>query len=116
MSFWNHYEGRAIGKIINFLYHYCGLNIAENCTIGNHEIKYRGNLVATVSWEEFEYDGKKIDIPIFNFCDKYYMEQQDSKKVIAAIDMKEFRDQFENRADYYELARSVYGSNRIHKE
>lgn len=108
MSFWNHYEGRAIGKIINFLYHYCGLNIAENCTIGNHEIEYHGKVIATVSWEEFEYDGKKIDIPVFDFEDKFYMEQQTKKKIIAAIDMKDFMNQFENMNDYWKLVREVH--------
>jgi len=58
-SFWSHYKGQSIGRVLHFLYHYCNLHIAENVTVGDGEVRLHGDLFATYVWED--------DVPNFMF-------------------------------------------------
>ncbi len=59
MSFYNK-KGRSIGRVLHFLYHYCGLNIAETVQVGDGFVRLYGESFATFDWIE-------DDIPVFTF-------------------------------------------------
>jgi hypothetical protein len=65
MSFWN-YRGRCIGRVIHFLYHYAGMDVAEHATIGADRVEYRGKLFATYGWSD---RFGQCDVPVFEFVD-----------------------------------------------
>jgi hypothetical protein len=65
MSFWN-YRGRCIGRVIHFLYHYSGMDVAEHATIGRDRVEYRGKLFATYGWSD---RFGQCDVPVFEFVD-----------------------------------------------
>lgn len=58
-------RGKSIGRVLHFLYHYCGFNIAEHAIIGNGKVYYPGehpdNVIATYEWLS------DTDIPHFTF-------------------------------------------------
>lgn len=72
---WGSYKGKSVGRIIQFIYRYCGCHIAERIQIGNKEITYFGEPFATFEWDEKE-------IPHFTFSEKFkhFQKIQDDKK------------------------------------
>ncbi len=62
MSSWHRqYRGDNIGRVLHFLYHYCGFDVAEMATIGNDQVTYHGEVIAT-----FKFLGD-TDVPHFTF-------------------------------------------------
>lgn len=62
MSSWHrHCRGHSIGRVLHFLYHYCGFDVAEHAQIGASKVIYHGKTIATY---EFLSD---TDIPYFTF-------------------------------------------------
>lgn len=63
MSSWHRqYRGRSVGRVLHFLYHYCGFDVAEMATIGTEEVVYHGKQIATFKWIN-----ERDDIPVFTF-------------------------------------------------
>lgn len=89
MSSWHRqYRGRRLGRILHFLYHYCGFDVAERAQVGQNEITYQGKRIATF---EFLSD---TDIPYFTFLPNMsysgtdmqaYYEQNQKTKWAEAI-------------------------------
>jgi hypothetical protein len=79
MSHYSHYRGRSIGRIIHFIYSYCGYSIGSTCTVGEKIVFHeRGNALkhlADVKWSEHFGEG---DVPEFTFygSDAEYFQQQ----------------------------------------
>jgi len=67
-GFWRGYKGNSIGRGIQYLYHICGLSIAEESTWENGRVEYFGKLLATVDWSG--------GYPFFNFVDDSFNERQ----------------------------------------
>lgn len=92
MSWWGQYQGESIGKIIHFLYHYCGFDVAEMATIGN-EVKYHGKIISpTIDFEDQNVTLKTgemilVRVPIFNFSDPYHAERQLTRREEAVNDL-----------------------------
>lgn len=62
MPSWHHqYRGQSAGRILHFLYHYCGFDVAEMAEIGINQITYRGEVIATYRFLS------DTDIPHFIF-------------------------------------------------
>ncbi len=60
-SWHRQYRGDSIGRVLHFLYHYCGFDVAEMATIGDDKVTYHGEVIAT-----FKFLGD-TDIPFFTF-------------------------------------------------
>jgi len=71
-------QGQSIGRVLHFLYHYCGLLVAEYAEIGDREVKYNGKKIAF-----FYFRG---DVPIFEFVNPDYNEVQSFKRDEAIRD------------------------------
>ena len=79
MSSWNRsYRGRTLGRVLHFIYHYCGPVVAENCQVGAGEVTYYGNKIAEFIWLS------DTDIPHFKFLPNWDYSGQDK----AALYMK----------------------------
>lgn len=63
MSWWR-YRGQCTGRVIHFLYHYMGFDVAEHARVGSGEVTLHGQRVATFTWSERF--GEK-DVPEFTF-------------------------------------------------
>jgi hypothetical protein len=50
--------------VLHFLYHYCGWDVASYARIGNCEVKYGGDLLATFEWSR---KFGEADVPEFTF-------------------------------------------------
>lgn len=92
MPSWNsQYQGQSIGKILHFLYYYCGFNITEECTVGK-EVRYAGKVIASdISWtiEKVSLsngDQIEIDVPVFTFVDTLHAEAQNLENKKKALD------------------------------
>ncbi len=89
MSSWHSsHRGRSIGRVLHFLYYYCGFGVAEKATVGQNKVVYHGKTIATY---EFLSD---TDIPYFTFLPnlshsgsdmKAMYEQNQMEKVFEAI-------------------------------
>ena len=83
MSFWN-YRGRCIGRVIHFLYHYAGMDVAEHAQIGGDRVEYRGKVFAKFTWSD---SFGECDVPVFEFMDDAdgWLNQAQVTKRKAAI-------------------------------
>lgn len=90
MSSWHrHCRGQSIGRVLHFLYHYCGFDVAEHAQIGQGKVHYHGGIIATY---EFLSD---TDIPHFKFVSHphlhrgeemvEYWEKAQREKIFEAI-------------------------------
>ncbi len=62
MPSWNrNCRGRSLGRILHFLYFYCGFDLAEKCQVGTGEVLYWKERIATFEWLS------DTDIPFFTF-------------------------------------------------
>jgi|GEM_PF-5958924 len=69
-GFWGHYKDNSGGRIINHVYHICGLFVAENITInGDNTLSHWGEHFATINWDK--------GFPYFNFTNNSYNKRQD---------------------------------------
>ena len=73
-SWYRHYVGNSMGRILHFLNVYCGLRIAESAAIGPKTITYQGQQIATYTMlDELEVEGlngwkfKSKFVPVFEF-------------------------------------------------
>jgi hypothetical protein len=85
MSFWN-YRGRCIGRVIHFLYHYAGMDVAEHATIGGDCVEYHGKPFARFTWSD---RFGRCDVPEFTFLDDAegrFAAAQESKAGRAIVD------------------------------
>ena len=55
------YNGRCVGRVIDFLSEYWNGSNAHNCIFNEKEIKHFDKVVATYTWKD------NTDIPIFEF-------------------------------------------------
>ena len=55
------YKGQSMGRVLHFIYHYCGLHIAERVVVGGGKLYYpkEPDVFATYTMVG--------DVPIFNF-------------------------------------------------
>jgi hypothetical protein len=82
LSFWN-YRGRCIGRVIHFLYHYAGMDVAEHATIGSDRVEYRGKAFATYTWSD---RFGEADVPVFAFLsDAGRLDMMQTSKRAEAI-------------------------------
>ena len=91
MSPYSNYRGKSIGRILHYLYKYCGLNVAETALIGDGKVTYHGELFATYEWSH-TYGGP--DYPHFTFTDNQYNEAQHEKyAIVSLVDfIEEYKD------------------------
>ncbi len=61
MSWHRQYRGKGIGRILHFVYHYCGFDVAEVATIDCDSVTYHGEVIATFKFLS------DTDIPFFTF-------------------------------------------------
>lgn len=89
MPSWWRYNGRCVGRVFHFLYHYCGFDVAEHARLGKTEngrteIIYHGKLIATFNWSEKVFEK---DVPEFDFIDnETYCNNQVLKRDEAILD------------------------------
>ena len=55
----------TLGTVIHFIYIYGSFHLAESCQVGENEVTYYGEKVATFEMSE------KYKIPVFTFVEKY---------------------------------------------
>lgn len=95
MSWHTNCRGKSLGRILHFIYYYAGFDVMENCTVGNGEVHYHGEKIATFEWLS------DLDIPHFKFIQtipkigQYYIvasaqqvsewEEAQKEKVFEAI-------------------------------
>ena len=60
-------QAKKFGRMLHFIYHYCGLQFAENVIIGDKFITYYNKDFAKVEWKEIDFYNQKVIIPIFDF-------------------------------------------------
>lgn len=59
---WHHsYRGRSVGRVLHFLYHYCGFYIAEHTSIVGSKVILHDEEIASFIWLS------DLDIPHFTF-------------------------------------------------
>lgn len=77
MGWYRGYRGKSVGRIFHFLYHYCGLSVAEHAEISNYSISYGGKEIAT-----FKYSDKfgEKDVPEFEFLNENWNYNQIFKR------------------------------------
>jgi len=63
MTPYSNYKGRSVGRIVHYIYLYCGINIGEYCQIGDGTVLYGGKTIATFTWENEGDDS----VPNFTF-------------------------------------------------
>lgn len=63
-SWYKHCRGRSIGRVIHFLYWYCGFNTAEYAKVGQDTVTMYGEVIATYFFLS------DTDIPLFQFKGK----------------------------------------------
>lgn len=47
---WNGYTGQSVGRVIHYLYHYVGINIADSSQISSTHVVYHGKTIADIDW------------------------------------------------------------------
>ena len=85
------YQTRTIGNVLHFLYHYCGLHIAEHAIVGSDIVynphsdeEIEENILATFFFDSHNY-------PVFEFRGDraaHYMKQQELYREKAIRDME----------------------------
>jgi hypothetical protein len=81
MSWHRQYRGKSVGRVLHFLYHYCGFNVEEYAEVGENTVSMYGKQIATY---DFLSD---TDIPHFEFVGENaadYTSNQ-SRFIFAAI-------------------------------
>lgn len=100
MSFYSNYKEYSIGRMLHFIYHYCGLQFAENVIIGDKFITYYNKDFAKVEWKEIDFYNQKVIIPIFDFLHEskdYFHQNQKLKQNIAIITLEEMKDKLKDK-------------------
>jgi hypothetical protein len=93
MSWWNECPAGSIGRVIHFVYHYCGYNNAENCIISETTVSLSGKVFANiVGWEDKVYGGITVNVPVFTFIDPYYEIKQTHYLNRAISELTEFKN------------------------
>lgn len=100
MSSWHRkYRGQSVGRVLHFLYHYCGFDVAEMAQIGWEEKKEDQEPVGYVLYREkriatFKWINEKDDIPVFTFLPNLshsgedlapYYEQRQKDNLLKAL-------------------------------
>jgi hypothetical protein len=92
MSFWSQYSDKSFGKVIHFIYCYCGFNIAESCQIGEHTVMYGNKIIAKdIKWEEHTYKEITVWVPVFIFIDENHKKSQEYFINEAVVELSEFK-------------------------
>jgi hypothetical protein len=79
MSWYSQYRGKSCGRILHYIYCYCGLTHAEEIMVGVDSLEYCGTLFATFKWVRDE--AFDLEYPVFSFKKQVYNEEQDEKKI-----------------------------------
>lgn len=64
MSFYNHYTGRSVGRILHFIYYICGLRYAEQVCVSEDKLTYYDKPFAECTWDD-------NNVPTFKFIGEY---------------------------------------------
>lgn len=72
---YSNYKDQSIGRILHFLYHYCGLHVAETVTVGADGVFLYGKKIAVVEWH-----GKNKNMPHFNFIPESFDRWQGAQQ------------------------------------
>lgn len=98
---WGRYRGKSLGKVLHFLQCYCGMSIAESCTVGTDYVRLGNKNFATFVWstESLELPNGQnvtVDVPVFVFVEEFYSEEQKSKLLYALknLDVYIYADRF----------------------
>jgi hypothetical protein len=67
-GFWSRYPYGSGGNVIHWIYTYCNLQLAENITLNDGYISYKGEKIADVEWND------DYQIPIFHWTE-YFKEE-----------------------------------------
>lgn len=101
MSWWSQYPAGSLGRVLHFIYEYCGFKYAEIVTIGEREIHYYGEKFAEIiEWKDVEIHEQKINVPIFKFIlddRNYFTEQQELKMRCAIMALVEMREKLKEK-------------------
>ena len=100
MFFYSIYKEYSIGRMLHFIYHYCGLQYAENVVVGDKFITYYNKDFAKIEWKEIDFHNQKVIIPVFEFLineKEYFMEKQIQKQNIAIITLEEMKDKLKDK-------------------
>lgn len=68
---WRKYPAKSAGRVIQFIYRYCGLHLAERVQVGDSQVTYNGRLFAKFTWKD--------NRPVFEFVDDLYNKLQNEK-------------------------------------
>lgn len=74
-GFWSQYKDNSIGRAVNYLYHICGLNVAENVQFGSRIVKLYGKDFATIDWTK--------GFPKFNFIGEFKMYEKEQDRLLS---------------------------------
>lgn len=85
---YSQHKDRSYGRVLHFIYHYCGLSVAENCTMYSHNgilyVKLNEHTKASYKWEGvtpvFEFEGDD------EAAVRYYHKTQALKRVNLETD------------------------------
>lgn len=108
MSFYSQYSAKSIGRILHFLYVYCGLHVAESVTVGEQEIIYNNQKIADVQWKTLRVYGFDVEIPVFIFYGENknrYKQQQMIRQISAIMELKEMEHNL--KSDYVKIYKEV---------
>lgn len=91
---WSKYKGISTGRLIQWIYHYCGIRIAESVVFGYEDgwIRLHGRPFAKVTWSE-------DDVPHFTFSPEWDWVNKVQYQKKAAIVQLELRNP--NWESYY---------------
>lgn len=90
---WSKYKHQCPGRVIQFIYRYCGLHIGEHVQIGHGDVTLYGEPFATYVWEE----GEK-NVPVFTFAPKFKEFQKIQEQRRAEVVEIETTDPWERLA------------------
>ncbi len=82
MSWWR-YRGRCTGRVLHFLYHYVGFDVAEHARIGKGIVELHGQRFATLAWSD---RFGEADVPELGDCNEFLLNGQRTKREEAIVD------------------------------
>jgi hypothetical protein len=131
MSWHRQYRGHSVGRVLHFLYYYCGFDVAEIATVGWEPqgkepgeplgyILYRGKRIATFRWIN-----EKDDIPVFTFLTNlshsgedlvpWYEQNQKEKLLQALLDQEPARPEPCRECQNLKIELAIYKEGRRSK-
>lgn len=104
-TWWSAYPPGSLGNIIHWVYVYTMLHIAEEVTIGNNEVRYRGDLLARFTLNE------KLQMPIFyDINDEIYPYFSKNQECFIK-GLKTYKDYVEEMNERYAAVKQAFKQN-----